>query len=394
MNRAWLLFSMAALLGVVVWLGHAAPTLAQEHPLVVDGQVVNATPGGGDTSGLAVVLHQQGLSISRTLETVTGGEGAFRFDDVVFDASVAYGLSVMYQGALYWKDLNLSEGSSTPVSLEVYDAVDSTEVLHATSVSVVLAQAEIDSQTILAMEITQVVNNTSFTYVPGPEPMNLLRFALPPGAQDLQVDSGLLDAEFLQVDRGFALLTSVPPGQHQVMYTYRFPYSGEEATFTKSLLYGAQDLRILAPEDSGTLSSAQLEGPESVTIGERSYQLLQASDLPRGARISVDMQVLAQMPQADRLGGWVDGVRFEYVGPTALGLLMVIVLGYALGRRARGLGSDIGGVEEASAGQELQVVSRMLTDLERSYRGGHLSEEEYRRRHTVLTARLASPARD
>ena len=391
MNRARLPVLAIALLSMVVWLDQAAPTHAQQHALVIEGQVVNGTPDGSDTSGLAVVLHQESLSIRRTLETVTGVEGRFRFDDVVFDPTVAYGLSVMYQGALYWTDVHLSEGTPPPIALEVYDAVDTPDVLSASSVSVVLAQADNDNQTILAMEITQVVNDSSFTYVPGPEPMKLLRFGLPPEAQELQVDTGLLEAEFLQVDRGFALLTSVPPGQHQVMYSYRFPYAGEKATFTKSLLYGAQSLRILVPSDGGALSSAQLEGPQSVTIGERSYQLLQGFDLPRGARISVDLEGLAQRSLADRLGQRVDDVRFEYVAPTALGLLMVIVLGYAMRTRSRGTRWGGGATEEAAAGQERQVLGRMLTDLERSYQAGGLSEEEYRRRHAALNARLASP---
>ena len=65
-----------------------------------------------------------------------------------------------------------------------------------------------------ALEIVNVVNIGDRTYVPGPEPMNLLRFGLPAGSSELQIDTQLIAADALQVDRGFALTANVPPVEH------------------------------------------------------------------------------------------------------------------------------------------------------------------------------------
>ena len=137
-----------------------------------------------------------------------------------------------------------------------------------------LAAVDAESQTLWALEIFEVVNDTDTTYVPGPEPMSLLRFGLPPGASDLEVNTRLLGADAIQVDRGFAVTSSVPPGAHEVMYAYSFPYTGDEMELSRSFPFGAAGLRFLAAPDVATIVSGDLEGPETVEVGGRSLQLL------------------------------------------------------------------------------------------------------------------------
>jgi hypothetical protein len=185
------------------------------------------------------------------------------------------------------------------------------------------------------LEIARIVNTSDRTYVPGPEPMKLLRFGLPTGARDLQVDTGLPGADFIQVDLGFALAASVPPGEHEVMYTYRFPYSGTEASYTKSFIYGVEHLRALAPKGEMTLSSDMLGGAGDVVIGGQTYQLLEASDLPRGTRISLRLDGFPRPSLAQRFDRRFDDIRFEYVGPVGLGLFMVALIGLVFWRRAK-----------------------------------------------------------
>ena len=274
----------------------------------------------------------------------------------------------------------------------MYDAVSSEDILTVTSASLLFAGADKSSRTVSALKIVTISNTTDRTYVPGPEPMNLLRFGLPPSSLDLQVETGLLGADTVQVDRGFALLASVPPGDHEVMYSYEFPYSGAETELTESFRYGATNLRILAPADLATLSSDQLDGPESVTIGTRVYQLIEAADVPRGARVSLLLRGLPEPSLRDRLGRGLRGIQYEYAAPVGLGLIMVVIIGYALWRRASerrrapaGSPGTVSVVEE-----ERRVIARMITEVERSFKSGDLTEDEYQRRLNVLRSRLAS----
>ena len=234
--------------------------------------------------------------------------------------------------------------------MEVYDASDDDSVLSASLASVLFSSVDPAMGTLSVLEIVTIVNRSDRTYVPGSGVMSFLRFGLPEGAGHLQLDTLLPGADFIQVDRGFALIASLPPGEHEVLYTYRFPYSGTEAEFTKSLRYGADLFRVLVPEELAELSGAAMAEVETAavemgttTIGDREYQLVAAVDLERGAQLTAR---LAGLPEAQRatqtLGAvdppgdaGIDRIRFEYAAPVALGILMVVAISFAAWRGRR-----------------------------------------------------------
>jgi len=320
---------------------------AQEPETVIEGRVVNASGGGGSVDGLTVTLHRVEAVGRQEFETTTDSVGLFDFNGFTNESDVAYGVSVSYQGAFYGMDLNLSEWPPAPFELTVYDSASDDSTLSAAAASVLFLGANPDSGTISAMEIVSLVNSSDRTYVPGPEPMDLLRFGLPLGALGLQLETSLIGADHIQVDRGFALLGNVPPGRHEVMYTYRFPYTGSTAFFERSFRYGAEHLRMLTPVDAMGLTSDSLGDAQIVTVGETRYRLLEATDLSRGTPVSVE---LLDLPRSGAGASRWDDVRFEYAAPVSLGLLMVMLVGYALWRR---IGEREGTVEEepSSPGQ-------------------------------------------
>ena len=219
---------------------------AQAQTRVVEGSIFNATQGGGGVGGLPVTLHQISALGPLNLQTDSDDQGRFRFEDISFDPARAYGVSVRYQGAIYGTDLDLSEGSPPPLRITIYDASSDDTIVSVASASLLLASVDRANQTVAALEIVNLANGSDHAYVPGADPMQLLRFGLPPGATGLQVDTRLIDADYAQVDRGFALFASVPPGEHQLTFSYRFPYEGDELTLEKSYRYGAGNIRVLA----------------------------------------------------------------------------------------------------------------------------------------------------
>ena len=381
------LIASSALVGL---LGVTPAAYGQEQPLVVQGRVANATPGGSSVEGLTAVLHEESSTRHDHLETTTDVDGRFGFDGIMFDPMVAYGVSVRYQGALYGTDLDLSGGSPANVPLTVYDGSSSDEMLSVSSASVLFARVDQSTQTVAALEIMRIVNDSDLAYVPGPKPMDLLRFGLPAGAQGLQVDSALLGADFVQVDRGFGLVASVPPGEHEVMLSYQFPYSESRFAFEKSFPYGAKYLRVLAPSDVLELSSGELGNAQAVIIGERPYELLEARDLGPGARVSVDLEGLPTRPLTARVGRRLDGVRLEYVAPVGLGLFMLVLIAYALKKRSNERRQRLHETPAAEINEERRTVIQMIADLEHSLQAGTLDESEYRRIRVVLDSRLGS----
>ena len=330
-----------AILIIVVGSGANIETAdAQSALLTIEGTVRNGTVGGGDISGQPVMLHRVGVSRLEDISTITDESGAFRFDEVVYDPELRYGVSVRYQDAIYGTDLNLSDGSPDHVELTVYDATHDDTIVSAASASLLLASADGSDQTVGALEIIRLANRSDRTYVPGSGVMELLRFGLPSGATDLTLDTFLIGADYVQVDRGFALLASVPPGEHEVMFSYRFPYESEQFALSKTYRYGAEKLRILAPEEVVSISSEMLGSPEPVQIGERQYQVIEAEGLERGASISLNLYGLPMTTAGQRISGSFADIRFEYAAPVALALLMAALLVYGAVRRSNAATRD------------------------------------------------------
>lgn len=330
-------------LALIIALAASSPTaLAQQTPLSVVGQVVNPTSAAGSLDGLPVTLHMQGVEIYNSMDTTTDTDGSFRFDGITFEPSIIYAVSVRYQDALYGTEITLTPGEPPQqTTIHVYDAVRDAQVLRVGSASLLFADADRTTQTITAMEIIKVINDSDYTFVPGSGgPMNLLRFGLPPDFQSLQVDTRLLGADIVQVDRGFAVIGSVPPGTHDIMFTYTFPYEDSEATFTKSFPFGADNLRVLSPEQAMKLGSSDIGSPQPVSIGERPYQLIEASQIQRGDRISLSLSALPRTTLADSIQNTLNSMRYEYAAPALLAIFTTLLLIYAIIRRRKSINAS------------------------------------------------------
>jgi hypothetical protein len=303
---------------------------SQEDMRVLEGRIINGTKEVG-AEGLMVVLHENGISGRNERTATSGPSGAFRFQ-ISYDAQVEYGVSVEWMGALYGTDLDLSGGSPEPVTLTVYDATSDRSVLIGGASSLLISDVDAAAETIWALEIVQIINESSLTYVPGLEPMNLIRFGLPPGAAGLQIDTSILGADVLQVDRGFALTASVPPGEYDIMFAYNFPYSGNETSFVKTIRYGASQIRVLASVDLVGLVVDELEGGKA-KIGSREYKVYEGTNIPKETVLSVVLLGLPQASLIDRIGHRMKGMRFEYLAPIALGVMLATSLGLAVWKR-------------------------------------------------------------
>ncbi len=363
------------------------PIEAQLDYRAVEGVVVSGTAGGADMFGQVVTLHRVTSAGFDDITTLTDDTGAFRFENIEYDPSVRYGVSVRYQDAIYGTDLDMSLDSPPPVKLTVYEATHDDTVVSAGSASLLIASADGSDQTLAALEIITLINRSDTAYVPGSGVMELLRFGLPADATELILDTRLIGADFIQVDRGFALLASVPPGEHEIMFSYRFPYQGERFALEKSYRYGAESLRILAPEEVASISGEGLGDPEQVTIGERQYRVLTTEGLGRGASVPLVLDGLPTPGAADRIGGSLSSIKFQYAAPVALGALMVALLVYgAIWKTTR----PPRAVPTSDVSNERAVIFRMIAELTRNYESGDISDEEYRQRLMVLNARLTS----
>jgi len=380
----------ALLLIAAMTLWGQATALAQGGGATIEGQVVNGTTVEGVVSGLTVVLHQHGPGDGEDVPGATDGTGRFHFDNVVLVPGFAYGVSVEYQGAQYGQDLALTPGKTSQATLTVYESTQDSGVLQTLSASTLFASVDRRGQWVGVLEMVTVRNASKRTYIPGPEPMKVLRFSLPPGAQNLEVSTGLLGAEdVLQVDRGFGLLSPVPPGDHDLLFAYRFPYKGPTVSFTKALPYGAGQLRVLVPQGEVHVASPQMGTPAVVTIGQQAYEVLALMGLAPGATVEVSLKGLPQATLLDRVARLTDRVPVQYLPVAALALVALSVVTYVLFRSRQRLRGAKGSSDGSPLDEARQELAQALAELERRKAGG-LEPARYQEERQRLARRLAA----
>jgi hypothetical protein len=217
----------------------------------------------------------------------------------------------------------------------VYNVAQDQDMVFVSDASFLLAQVDQLNRGLWGLEIVKLQNRGNATYAPGSDPMSLIRFGLPTGSTKLQVATSLYGSEVIQVDRGFALDASVPPGNHDVMYSYHFSYRENKVEIEKLFPYGAESVRVLVPYGIAQIQSLELDGPRIIDVGGKPYLLMEGHNIGRGERVSIVFLDLPEPSTGQLIQLRLSGIRFEYVALACLVLLMGTIVTFALLRREK-----------------------------------------------------------
>ena len=369
-------------------------SLAQETVLV-QGQVVNGTLGAEAPVGLEVTFHlglESGGEETRT--AVTDSQGHFQFEAVPRDESLLYALTTEYQGAAYRVFLP-SPPEPGLVELQVFESTSQADLLRQDSGLVIVVDVDAAQRTVAIFEVVQVSNPGDRTVVPDltqASQMDILRFALPPGAKELDVQAELTGGSIVQVEAGFGLTTPVPPGEHSLVYTYLVPYEGETLDLTRSFPFGVESFHILVPQDMAELEAPSFEPFTPVTVSDVTYQQLSAADLPPGASLTVRLRGL---PQPSLLQRWkealTDGLYLKVGVPVVVALALAALVVYAIVLRRARWGKTPG--EAPAQGADTPVDQRRalvqaIAELDDRLQRQEIGEDEHQKMRRELVARL------
>ena len=366
----------------------ASTTNAQQDPPLISGAVVNGTPGGDLHAGRLVVLHilmQDGNQDFRSV--TTDANGAFSFAEVPIAEVLGYLLVATHQDVDYTLEILPGE-ALTGLELEIFETTTSIDAVGIVLDSVMIADWDVPRRTLSVLELVQLENNGSATFVPDlsePASMSFLRFALPSDARDLQVQTQLPEGQVLQVDRGFAVTTAVPPGEHGMAFTYTVPYQGDRADFSRRFSLGAQAFRLLIPVDLGSATGSALSSGSDVRIGDTDFRVLQAEDVLPGGTVDV---ILENLPQPSLLSTATSSLSKStaiWVVPIALvlGLAGLLIIGIVRRRVPQ--------VAENSAVQGVPTrdeLIRAIAELDNRLERNEVTEQEHQHQRQILKARL------
>jgi len=350
----------------------------------VNGLVINGTDGSEVGKGISVGLHVSKLGSSPTMiNGTTKPDGSFVFTDVLIEEDALYGISVLYDGVSYASGFDIY--SKDPVEIIIYDTTNSDEIISVVNASFLFTDIDIEIQEILVMEMISLENNTDMTYKPGSGPMELLRFGLPDGVGKLVVDTGLRNADWIQVDRGFALIASVPPGTHELMYSYSLPYDSSAINFSKNWRYGADNFRMVAPQGIFDFRTDLGSDVANKDIGGLIYQVQEVEGIGREQMMSVDIYNLSMPSIWQKSLRYFTTARYEYSGPIALSIILLIVgvagIWKTMMVRRRKSGWFPGS-------EEKQVIVDMIAEVDILFGKGLIDKEEHFVRQESLKKRL------
>ena len=328
-------------------------------------------------------MYQLGDRID-SINGVSGPDGSFVFENVPGGFGFGYIISAWYSEGFYYYERDFPLPPE-PFELRVYESTDNGEAVRIKVHTILVNGADADTGLMNVLSLVGLENSGDRTFVPDvPQAgmMSFLRFSLPLLAGEVDVQSNLRGGSILQIDRGFAMTTPVPPGSYEIAYTYQAAYQDGELSYTQSFPFGAETFRVLIPPELGMAEGDGLEQTEPVTLGEREYAQLEANDLEVGARIDLEFTGLPQPPLWKRWQREVSREGFVAAAiPAMFGVALLSLLGYVLLQRREPAVAATGAPD---APLQRHALVEAIARLDDRFVQRELEQDEYLRQRRAL----------
>ena len=389
-KRTLSFFTVGLLCLVLIGIFTVARVYAQS-PTVITGIVVNGTNDYVVDAGLPLVLYSfnnMGQDVT-TYESLTDEVGRFVFDDVSLENGVGYALGVDYGGMSY-SVLLAEEDLFEPISITIYEPTQDLSVISVSTHTLIIADINEKDQMIEAVEFVSLSNTSDFSLIPDLNTVSqglfsFMRFSLPEGAADLDLQSDLVGGQIIPMGTGFALTSPIAPGSHSVTYTYRFPYRGDTATFKQNLMQGAELYQVLIPKHENSPKVIGLMEESQINIEGIDYTVWEARSRSPKQGLSVEVVDLPEMGIVSSLWNRLLQPKFWYWAmPICVGIVLLFVLFYSIyiGIRSKIIGKSIG------SGDTRDQIIEKIALLDENAMTGQSSKREYDRERLILKNRL------
>lgn len=360
----------------------------------VSGSVVNLS-GGEVPSDLELTLRgyddmRQVITQTMTIQP----EAKYTFDKVDMPPGRAFLVTVEYGGTTYGSDIAVAQPDSSLPDLPVaiYDTTTDASMLSVDRLHLFFEFA--DEDTLRVIELYILSNPTNMTVVPVEEGQPTIKFVLPEGASNLEIQDGVIGERFVLTADGFGDTVPIRPGmgRYELLFAYEMPYN-RKLELVQPMSLPVNAVVVMAPENGVDIEGEGLADAGTRDVQGAPYRLYNMGGISSGSdlRLTISGRVTGRSPSL------VSGSNTNLViGLGAFGVALLLA-GVWLYRRSRPADDTL---DEDEAGEDLaEDVSEVVTEsaeslmdaiiaLDDLYQAGQLPESAYLERRAKLKARL------
>jgi hypothetical protein len=395
--RALGVLTLLAVAGIMC-MGHEV-WAATRADATISGIVVNGTHNNTPLADQQVTLQDVSGDNPRDIALSTSDvNGRFSFEHISDTGSAIYRVTTSFQGGYFISaPLPLAQIPSGGLTLSVYDVSHSAATLRILSATALFREPRPVNGLIGVAELFTFQNEsaTAFVGTTDPvdgQPMGLLRFALPAGATNITLGKGFDGAQAAQVPAGFGANATVPPGQTQFAFVFDLPYTGTSYTFPLKVVYPAEKLTALVPQDI-TVQPVDFSDKGPITTSGSQYHLLEHDALDANAQAQLSLDGL---PKPGTPATLDTRLLTIFAGLLALLLALLAGLYIRLGDLAAVFGlAPVAPTKRRTKSRaasphegERTALLRQLLTLEQARAKGKLDAEAYRREEATTRDQL------
>jgi hypothetical protein len=364
----------------------ALPVSAEPNDGSISGQVVNKTGGGSPFDGASVRLVTFGRKEEAPLGqriTQADADGRYAFNGLDRDPNLVYVPFVRYADVNYRPDglVQLQDEPTWQLDIPVYESTADDSAIQLERLNVLLLGA--DQGMLHFMEMGALSNSGDRTFVTAnPQDRALahgIRLPQPAGALGIQMQSGFSSQDLTSGVGGVQVTSPLPPGPHEFALSFQVPYTGSAADVTLQLPYPTATYTIYVPETGVRLNASGLTDGGSMVLGDQSYRVYRASNLPGATVVSGELSGLTSSSTP---------------GPTELALLSLAVVLCVLGggavlftRRARRTAPPSRDRRADLAQERLDLVVQIAV-LDERFAAREISSVEHQAQRRLAKQRL------
>lgn len=300
-----------------------------EGEFKLSGQISNGTSPSVDTTYEIKLMATQNSSSELIDIEIINTNKNFDFKKVIIDEAFTYFLIVNHQDIptiVFVEDIENPEN----INITVYDRVFTPKDIEVIDYSIMVPHISPDSDIISVLGLISFTNDSKSTYFadltdPNTSGLNLLRFSLPENFENLSVDSDLPPGNVMQIPTGFALSNPVPPGDHQILYSYSMPRNTGSIKYNIRLPFGSKKFKILVPENSKMSTDYNLL-KDSTLVDDKKYELLQGQDIKKGEVVVIDLINISKPSSWKKITYFIEKNSIPFFVGSITGLVLLFIL--------------------------------------------------------------------